>query len=59
MKRAELYLYSPYGPYDLYRASVPVKGFTLPFTSIIAQSLELPTLEGLATYNEGLLHTSL
>jgi hypothetical protein len=25
----ELYLYSPYGPYDLYRASVPVQGCTL------------------------------
>ena len=24
----ELYLYSPYGPYGLYRASVPVQGFT-------------------------------
>ena len=29
----ELYLYSPYGPYCLYRASVPVQGYTLPFTS--------------------------
>jgi len=27
----ELYLYSPYGPYGLYRASVPVQGCTLPF----------------------------
>jgi len=26
----ELYLYSPYGPYGLCRASVPVKGRTLP-----------------------------
>jgi hypothetical protein len=26
----ELYLYSPYGPYGLYRASVPVRGCTLP-----------------------------
>ena len=26
----ELYLYSPYGPYCLYRASVPVQGCTLP-----------------------------
>jgi len=26
----ELYLYSPYGPYGLYRASVPVQGCTLP-----------------------------
>ena len=27
----ELNLYSPYGPYGLYRASVPVQGCTLPF----------------------------
>jgi hypothetical protein len=27
----ELYLYSPYGPYGLYRASVPVQGCALPF----------------------------
>jgi len=27
-ERAKLYLYSPYGPYALYRASVPVKGCT-------------------------------
>jgi hypothetical protein len=25
-ERVELYLYSPYGPYGLYRASVPVQG---------------------------------
>jgi hypothetical protein len=25
-KRVELYLYFPYGPYGLYRASVPVTG---------------------------------
>jgi hypothetical protein len=24
-ERVELYLYSPYGPYGLYRASVPVQ----------------------------------
>jgi len=30
-ERVELYLYSPYGPYGLHRASVPVKGRTLPF----------------------------
>jgi len=28
-KRVELYVYSPYGPYGLYRASVPVQGCTL------------------------------
>jgi len=31
-ERVELYLYSPYGPYGLYRASVPVQRCTLPFT---------------------------
>jgi hypothetical protein len=30
-KRVELYLYSPYGPYGLYRASMPAQGCTLPF----------------------------
>jgi len=29
--RVELYLYSPYGPYGLSRASVPVQGCTLLF----------------------------
>jgi hypothetical protein len=29
----ELYLYSPYGPYGLYRASVPVQRWPLPFNS--------------------------
>jgi len=28
-ERVELYLCSPYGPYGLYRASVPVQGCTL------------------------------
>ena len=28
--RVEIYRYSPYGPYGLYRASVPVQGCTLP-----------------------------
>ena len=32
-ERVELYLYSPYGPYGLYRASVPVQGCTLPYLS--------------------------
>jgi len=27
----QLYLYSPYGPYGLYRSSVPVQGCTLPY----------------------------
>ena len=29
-ERVELYLYSPYGPYGLYRASVPVKPVFMP-----------------------------
>ena len=31
----ELYLYSPYGPYGLYRASVPVQGCTLLYSIAI------------------------
>ena len=30
-ERVELYLYSPYGPYGLYRASVPVQGVDFTF----------------------------
>jgi len=30
-----MYLYSPYGPYGLYRASVPVQGCTLPLPLLI------------------------
>ena len=33
-ERVELYLYSPYGPYGLYRASVPVQGCTLPYLTL-------------------------
>jgi hypothetical protein len=29
-EKVELYRYSPYGPYGLFRASVPVQGCTLP-----------------------------
>jgi len=31
-ERVELHLYSPYGPYGLYRVSVPVQGCTLPLS---------------------------
>jgi hypothetical protein len=34
-ERIELYLYSPYGPYGLYRASVPVQGCTYLPCSIV------------------------
>ena len=30
-KSIQLYLYSPYGPYGLYRASVPVQGCSVPY----------------------------
>ena len=33
-ERIKLYLYSPYGPYGMYRASVPVQGCTLPLPFI-------------------------
>jgi hypothetical protein len=33
----ELYLYSPYGPYGLYRASVPVQGCTLPLPLVMKE----------------------
>jgi len=36
-ERVELYLYSPYGPYGLYRASVPVQGCTLPYFLLLAK----------------------
>ena len=36
-ERVELYLYSPYGPYGLYRASVPVQRYTLPLNPSSAQ----------------------
>ena len=34
-ERVELYLYSPYGPYGLYRASGPVQGGTLLYSRAI------------------------
>jgi hypothetical protein len=34
-ERVELYLYSPYWPYGLYRASVPVQRCTLPYSRAI------------------------
>jgi hypothetical protein len=42
----ELYLYSPYGPYGLYRALVPVQGCTLPFLPfpLKSASTNIPTV---------------
>ena len=37
-ERVELNLYSPYGPYDLNRASVPVQGCTLPSSGSSSRS---------------------
>ena len=34
-ERVELCLYSPYGPYGLYRTSVPVRGCTLPLPFLL------------------------
>ena len=39
----QLYLYSPYGPYSLYRASVPVQGCTLPFYMLAIHKYSRPT----------------
>jgi len=58
----ELYLYSPYGPYGLYRASVPVQGCTLPLPYSRAIPL-LPTMgrtactEPQCLYNGTLYHS--
>jgi len=41
-ERVELYLDSPYGPYGLYRASVPVQGYTLHFVVYIYNLQMLP-----------------
>ena len=52
----ELYLYSPYGPYGLYRASVPVQGGTLllllydrNYTTLVNESVVKLTLLYLST----------
>jgi hypothetical protein len=42
-ERVELYLYSPYRPYGLYRASVPVQGCTL--LCALAVYTEIHTVE--------------
>jgi hypothetical protein len=38
----DLYLYSPYGPYDLYRDSVPVQGAIYFYSEYLNSSLILP-----------------
>ena len=44
----ELYLYSPYGPYGLYRASVPVQGCTLSY--LLLHKLHLTELKVVSTF---------
>jgi len=36
-ERVELYLYSPYGPYGLYRALVSVQGLKLPLPVVMKE----------------------
>ena len=52
-ERVELYLYFPYGPYGLYRASVPVQGCTLPLPYFIstAKPLQHPKCGSTFLYN--------
>ena len=47
-ERVELYLYSPYGPYGLYRASVHAQGWPLPLLFIVffSQRLENKSIVG-------------
>jgi len=47
-ERVELYLYSPYRPHSLYRASVPVQGCTLPY-NFISQVLNISMLRTYST----------
>ena len=44
------YLYSPYEPYGLYRASVPVQGCTLPYLYVYGQR---STVRGVALATTG------
>jgi len=52
-ERVELYLYSSYGPYGLYRASVPVQGCTLPLYHI-RQCSSVGTATGYGLENPGI-----
>jgi len=47
----ELYLYYPYEPYGLYRASVPVQGCTLPFLYLFYTFPIFPNKEILMKHN--------
>jgi len=43
-----LYIYSPYAPYGLYRASVPVQLYTLPFRLPLLPLLTVRSVQGLS-----------
>ena len=64
-ERVELYLYSPYGPYGLYRASAPVQRCTLPYLKLKYRSqnvkLHMPAcqLRVLTLPNYRCLHSKL
>jgi len=46
-ERVKLYLHSPYGPYGLYRASVPVQGCTLLYFHVYSSGIaQVPVLLG-------------
>ena len=52
-ERIELYLYSPYGPYGLYRASVPVQWCILPYLQVkIYHQYLVPTLQKTACLHQ-------
>ena len=53
----DLYLYSPHGPYGLYRASVPVQGCTLPLY-ITDLQLTLCILTIVYSINKDSVHTA-
>jgi hypothetical protein len=48
--KVELYLYSPYGPYGLYSASVPVQGWPL-YLPYHTQNEELYNVQSCVTYS--------
>jgi hypothetical protein len=43
-ERVELYLFSPYGPYGLYRVSVPAQGCTLPYFTFIVTPVTMVSM---------------
>ena len=54
-ERVELYFYSLYGPYGLYRASVPLQAFTLPLPYLVIKL----TTESCVSFGHVILGSSL